>query len=578
MVVAFTVLKFAKLIQNILTFPDWVMKMVLVLLIIGLPIALVFSWAYEITPEGVKKTREVGTSKSITRWAGQQFNKIIAGALVLAVGFIIYDKTIAPESSGVGEAKAVRVSIAVLPFADRSPGGDQGYFGDGMAEEILNILAGVDGLDVTSQTTSFSLKGRGLSIPEMADQLGVSHIVEGSIKSSGNRVRVTAQLIKTDTDTHLWSETYDREMTDIFAIQDDISHSIANALQVKLFGEGAIRKNPTNNLEAYRLYLQGHYLILQRGSANLMLAIKRLEQAVKLDPNFALAWANLGVGALLIPLYSPDVDQQIYMDQANVATSRALELDPDLAIAVALKGRLFFYKGQWFDGLALMKRALEIDPKNETIWLWFGIQLSSLGYLKESVNAVLRAYEIAPTTGINAGWLAMIYSATGEREKAHRFADEAIDLGWGYAPAIKAELLLGEGDFEGAKQFYQKFLRSFNEPEKGLDIFVDAHQNQALRPKARAVLAGYWQERRYYSSLYGSLLLGDAGLLVDYLENISNNAGRELGFVAAPSYRKVLAEPILRDYLVRHGLPEFWRENGWPEYCKPLGNDDFECE
>ena len=578
-IVGWVTLQVVDVIAAIMKFPEWFAQVVLVLVGLGLPFAILLSWAYHITPDGFEKTPERNKAKKVPRGTRININKLIIGGLVLAVAFLLNDKFLqGPDQPEITVAVAGPVTIAVLPFADLSRARDQEYFGDGMAEEILNILARVEGLDVTSRTTAFSLKGKGLSIPEMADRLGVSHIVEGSIRRSGNRVRITAQLIKTDTDTHLWSETYDRELTDIFAIQDDISRSITNALQIELFGDGAIRKNPTDNLEAYRLYLQGRHLILQRGSTNLMLAIKLLKQAVELDPNFALAWADLAIGTLLIPPYTPSVDQQIYRDQATIAASRALELDPDLGIAVALRGMLLFHKGQWLDGLAAMKRALEIDPKNATIWLCYGVQLSTLGYMGESVNAVLRAYEIAPTIGNNAGWLAMIYSATGEREKAHRFADEAIGLGWGYAPAIKAELLLSEGDFEGAKQFYQAFLRNFNEPKNGLDIFVGAHQDPALRPKVRAVLAGYLQERRYYSSLYGALLLGEASLLVDYLENVSNNAVPELGFVAAPSYRKVLVEPVLKDYLVRQGLPEFWRENGWPDFCKPIGDDDFECE
>jgi len=184
-VVSWVILQFVDIIQEIVRFPGWFPQMVLVLLIIGLPIALIFSWAYEVTPEGVKKTEEVDKSKSITHGTGQKINKLIVGALVLAIGFIVYDKFITPDDPAVQQAQAGRVTIAVLPFSDLSPEGDQEYFGDGIAEEILNVLIKADGLKVTSRSSSFSFKGQNLDIPTMAERLGVSNILEGSVESPG---------------------------------------------------------------------------------------------------------------------------------------------------------------------------------------------------------------------------------------------------------------------------------------------------------------------------------------------------------------------------------------------------------
>lgn len=560
--------------------PESMLKGFYILLGLGFPASLLISWAYEVTPEGVMKTAEVDKSKSVTHGTGQKINKLIIGGLVLAVAFLLYDKFFIAEAPVelVAEAEAGPVSIAVLPFTDLSQAGDQEYFGDGVAEEILNILAGVEGLDVTSRTTAFSLKGQGLSIPEMADRLEVSHIVEGSIRSSGNRVRITAQLIKTDTDTHLWSETYDREMTDIFAIQDDISRSITDALQLELFGDGAIRENPTDNLEAYQLYLQGHHFIMLRGVNNLTLATERLKQAVELDPEFALAWADLAVATLLIPSYKSNVDQQYYLDQADKAADRALEINPDLALAVLLKGFITFHEGRWLDSVGPLKRATQLDPKNETVWLWNAVQLSSLGYLEDSLAAGKKAYEIAPTTGINAGWLGFVHGFIGNNDEARRYLDEAIGLGWNYAIARKTELLLSEGDIDGAKLSIQKFLTREGEPENGLDTIIDAYRDPTLKAEARAILVGYIEERRYYSSLYGSLILGEADLIVEYFETMSNNRGPELGFAFAPAYRKVFNDPVFKAYLRKIGLVEFWQQNGWPDMCRALGDDNFECE
>ncbi|MHA1543632.1 MAG: tetratricopeptide repeat protein [Alphaproteobacteria bacterium] len=578
-VVSWVVLQFVDIIQDPLNLPDWFQTVTIVFLGIGFPIALIVSWAFEVTPEGVMKTAEVDKSKSVTHGTGQKINKLIIGALGLAVAFLLYDKfLLSPEGPLIEEAEAGPVSIAVLPFSDLSQAGDQEYFGDGVAEEILNILTKVEGLDVTSRTTAFSLKGQGLSIPEMADRLGVSHIVEGSIRSSGNRVRITAQLIKTDTDTHLWSETYDREMTDIFAIQDDISRSITDALQIELFGDGAGRKNPTDNLEAYQLYLQGHHLIMQRGEDNLVLATKRLKAAVELDPDFALAWADLAVGNLLIPSYASNIDRQIYVDQAKFATDRALELDPDLALAVTMKGFLSFHEREWPESFVYLEKARELDPKNETTWLWTAVQRSSLGYLDDALVAAKRAYEIAPTTGINAGWLGFVHGYVGNYKEAHRYLDESIGLGWIYAYVRKTELMLEEGDFEGAKLNLQIYLRKLEEPENGLDIVLEAFQDPTLIPEAKVVLKEHMEARHYYSSLYGSMILGDAEIIIEFLETMSNNWAAEIGFLFAPPYRKVFKDPIFQDYIEEVGLIDFWREHGWPDICKSIGEEDFICE
>ncbi|HRO88185.1 MAG TPA: hypothetical protein PLH21_09190, partial [Chiayiivirga sp.] len=257
--------------------PEWTVTFVIALLLLGLPVALFLAWAYELTPEGVKPTRDVQLHESITRVTGRKLDLSIIAVLLVALGWFAWDKfgvgPQAPPPAAAGQAEA---SIAVLPFTDMSAAGDQEYFGDGLAEEILNLLAGVRELKVSGRTSSFSFKGKDVPIPEIGRALGVAHILEGSVRKSGDRVRITAQLVKAEDGFHLWSETFDRQMEDIFAIQDEIADAIANALQLTLVGEitGA------GDLAAYDLYLQARPLVYSRNPQNLREARRLIDRAL----------------------------------------------------------------------------------------------------------------------------------------------------------------------------------------------------------------------------------------------------------------------------------------------------------
>jgi len=293
-VVSWVILQFIDIINEIMGFPDWFPKMVLVLLVIGLPIALLFSWAFELTPEGLMKTKEVDASKSITHGTGQKLNKLIAAGFILAVGFIIYDKTIAPDGV-MDEAEAGHASIAVLPFVNMSDDKANEYFADGLSEELLNVLAKVPNLKVAGRTSSFQFKGQNPDFQTIGQALNVDHILEGSVRKQGNRVRITAQLIRASDGFHMWSETYDRNLEDIFAVQDEISAAIFDELSItlNLTGQTQGRAAPTTDIAAYDRYLEARTLMARRGYENLLRAARLLEEATQIDPEYAEAWAVL---------------------------------------------------------------------------------------------------------------------------------------------------------------------------------------------------------------------------------------------------------------------------------------------
>ncbi|HXI86458.1 MAG TPA: hypothetical protein VNH64_03295, partial [Parvularculaceae bacterium] len=286
-------------IKTPLHLPEWTDTFFVVLVLAGFPVALILAWAFEVTPEGVKLTKDVAEGESIAAKTGRKLDYAILAGLTLVVVTIVANRLMPEKTTAIAidDSNAVAApsdaSIAVLPFEDLSPQGDQGYFADGMAEEVLNVLANVPGLSVASRTSSFQFKGREIGVPEIAKQLNVRHVLEGSVRKAGTTVRITAQLIDTKTDRHLWSQTFDRPLTtdDVFTIQDQIAQAIVNAMD-KLIGVAAAPKvtvaPATDNLTAYDLYLQARPMVQAR--ANLVQADALLARAVEQDPKFVKAW------------------------------------------------------------------------------------------------------------------------------------------------------------------------------------------------------------------------------------------------------------------------------------------------
>jgi TolB-like protein len=381
-VVAWLVLQVADVMIDNIGAPEWLFKFIVLMLGIGFPVALLFAWAFEMTPQGLKRESEVDRSHSITPHTGRKLDYIIIGVLVVALGYFVSDRIKpGPESPGpqataqdraaagdmtLAPEVAADPSIAVLPFVNMSNDPEQEFFSDGISEELLNLLVRVDGLKVASRTSSFTFKGANRNIPQIASELKVDHVLEGSVRKADNRVRITAQLIDTRTDRHLWSQTFDRELNDIFAIQDEIANAIVTALQREL-GVGLQSVTvaaATENLDAYQLYLKARELFQVR--QNLPTAISLFEQATILDPGYAKAWEGLAaaqsVGASW--LVGDGIDHRAL---AAAAADRALELDPSLSMPYAVKGIDWdSSKGELSVGVAHLDRAIHNDDKNAT--------------------------------------------------------------------------------------------------------------------------------------------------------------------------------------------------------------------
>ncbi len=414
-ITAWLLLQVVDLVLENINAPDWVMQVFMLALTIGFPLAIFFAWAFEMTPDGVKREADVDRSKSISPQTGRKMDRNIIIAMALALAYFAYDKFTGPppdsqpqvaDTTRVVEEKPADISIsqpaqsaeksvAVLPFVNMSDDKQNEYFSDGISEELLNVLVRVKGLRVPSRTSSFTFKGSTKKLAEIGKELSVDHILEGSVRKAGDRIRVTAQLIEVSTDTHLWSETYTRKLDDIFAVQDEIAQSIVSALKVTLTGEeqAPIQSRSTGNVEAYNKYLLGRHLWNQRSPESILAAIKPLTEAVSLDPAYDQAWAALADTYVLIPEYGAGSIKQ-YIPLASEAIEKALAINPESARALTSSAYIKFMFNYDFKGAhSDFRKAIEIDPAYATAHQWYGEMLA----VERKTDAALTEVKLART-------------------------------------------------------------------------------------------------------------------------------------------------------------------------------------
>ncbi len=425
-VLAWLLIEVAETVLPIFEVPGAFLRGIVIMVILGFPLALFLAWAYELTPQGIKRTVEVDPLESITRLTRRKLDFVIIGLMAVALAYFVVDKfvfTARPVETLAESAATREASIAVLPFSDMSAAGDQEYFGDGLAEEILNLLAGVSELKVSGRTSSFSFKGKDTPIPEIGRALGVAHVLEGSVRKSGDRLRITAQLVNTEDGFHLWSETFDRQLADIFAIQDEIAGAIAAALKLTLVGEAA----GAGNLEAYDLYLQARSLVYSRNPQSLREARRLIDRALELDPDYAPAAAASGE---LWQLLSDDVNSygDIPVAMASAAArkdlQRALHLDPAHADTHAALGLLFLNLGDHAAAEGHLTRALAINPSLTNANHWYVLNLSRSGRARDSVAASRRFAELDPLFVTNLGNQVIHLMVVGDYAAAERLGQQ----------------------------------------------------------------------------------------------------------------------------------------------------------
>jgi TolB-like protein/Tfp pilus assembly protein PilF len=431
--------------------PNWTIRLVVLLLVLGFPVALVLSWAFEITPEGIKRESEAESDEVRTHWAGRRIVGLTIALAVIAAGLFAWQLLRSRLSrEGPGELDVPSTSIAVLPFVDMSQAKDQGYFSDGISEELLNLLTKIPQLQVAARTSSFSFKGKQVEIPEIARQLHVANVLEGSVRRNGDLVRITVQLIRAAGGYHLWSETYDRKMDDIFKIQDEIAGEVVKELKVKLLA--AAPKVRTTDPRAYALYLQAKELARKFTPEAFAKSDALFRQALDIDPRYPPAWTGLAAN------FSAEFGMGLMSSEeanarAGEAIERALAIDPEYAPAHAALGLSAMQSDNDLAGAARhLERALALDPTGVAILSGCANLLSSLGRLDQALalqEAALRHDPISVATLSNLG---AAQCATGRYDEAIGSYRAVLRLspGRGGAHAQLGMVLLQKGDAPAA--------------------------------------------------------------------------------------------------------------------------------
>jgi TolB-like protein len=384
--------------------PEWVMKSILLVLLIGFPLALVLAWAFELTPEGIKRDSEADASRSNPSLGRQQLNRVLAVLLVAAVGFIAIDRWLldtSPGQSPVADAtQRLDKSIAVLPFENRSSLAEDSHFVDGIQDDILTQLSKLSGLDkVISRTSVERYRDTRESIPDIGKALGVAAILEGGVQRSGKTVRITVQLIEAATDKHLWSETFDRELTaeNLFAVQSQISTEIARLLQVVMTADdqSQINRIPTSNLEAYNHFVAGREALRERTAKTIRAGLAHFRKAVELDPDYAQGHAGIAEALLLSTEYG-NVPRESVIDEIKEELRRAKQLDPALGEAYAVNGSLLKDLDEYEEAEAEFRKAMELSPNYSRSYHWFSLMLRDQGRYEEALELIKKARALDP--------------------------------------------------------------------------------------------------------------------------------------------------------------------------------------
>ncbi|HSM36656.1 MAG TPA: hypothetical protein VK837_09695 [Longimicrobiales bacterium] len=598
-VVGWLVLQVADLAAASFAAPDWVMRMLIVALLLGLPVAAFLAWAYEITPEGVRTTAEVDSSPTLSGSSGARLNRLIIGGLVVALAYFVWESRFAPrpgdaaaaaaDDAGVAGEESAAPSIAVLPFTNMSSDPEQEYFSDGITEEILNALASVPDLRVAARMSAFQYKGQNPDLREVGRDLGVQHILEGSVRKQGDAVRITAQLIRADSGFHLWSDQYDRDLDDIFAVQEEIARAIADALSVELdLGETQVIASRTDSRRAYDLYLQG--LAKLRARTRLDEAIDSLKVAVELDPQFAPAWATLSGSLERYPVYASqssiplsDEEREAVFGEARAAAERAYQLAPKLPAALHAMGVV---TTDGVQSTRFHERALEIDPSNAVVMEDLVGNFFAFGLSDRAVELAERMVALDPMpVNILAYAMALTAAADYPRALPQYVRAAALDSTFGPILYFGADAYLLAGDIDGYVALASRFASTLGQgrPDYLPSLMEDVDRlRAAVRPDGsypEDVVGRIAGSRR---NLIVAALAGATERAVALADDEIHGARTTSAFGISwifddPRFADLRRTEEFHHWMREDGFLDFWKEYGFPSSCRPLGADDVRC-
>ena len=505
-VVAWLLIQAASILLPTFEAPAWVMKALVVFLALGFVISMMISWAFEATPQGLKRTENVPPDAVLPTWSPRKFATFIVAVAVIAAGLLAFNlfrtKSVALPTTA---APITNKSVAVLAFANLSDDKGSEYFSDGISEELLTVLQKIPGLHVAARTSAFSFKGKNATAQEIGQKLGVAHLVEGSVRKAGDVVRIAARLTQANTGEEQWSENYTRNLKDVFAVQTEIAQTIVEQLRGRLTGGAAnpttkaeiqaeVRaagKGGTKSVEAHEAYLQGRFFINRHSEKETDQARVAYQRAVELDPKFALAWAGLAQTHIWYCNFATEGGQKgfnAHLTAAREAVERALILEPDLPEALSARSLIetnFDYN--WKGAAETLRKALALAPQDPALLMQAGNLAAARGEKTQSLEFDRRAVALDPVNALAREYLASALSVTGKQEEARAEYARAIELNPSapnsHAGAGLTYLL--EGKFEEAAVAAQKDAADWAR----LLIMSCARWSQKRVPESDAALA-----------------------------------------------------------------------------------------
>lgn len=560
--------------------PSWVLKAYSAVVLLGFPIALLLAWAFEVTDDGIKRSKDVSPNQSQSKIMGKKLEYFIIIMLLVTAGYFIWESRFSSEDGqpivAISEAKA---SIAVLPFVNMSSDPEQEFFSDGITEEILNALVKVNGLKVTARTSAFAYKGQNVDLRTVGDELGVDNIVEGSIRKSGNRLRITAQLINTSDGSHLWSEVYDRELTDVFLIQDEIARSIAAALALSLgIKEGeSLVSNRVEDMEAYDMYLRANSLLKARG-LGLAEAIELYNNVIEREPNYAPAWAGLAqawnVAPTYLDKYSLPIETAAARARAGFAAERAVSLDDENVVGISALATWQRDRLNWHEAEQLFLRAITIDPDNTLVLEDYSEFLEFVGQMAKALEMTQRMYDLDKTVPLFAFRLANSLLVNGWDEEAlnvyTKLRTQDPEFTLSHINGVTA--FIGSAHIEDAKIYFEESkAMGFNYSQLQLE---QINWMFAPDPKNQPVLD-------YGANNFGAFILSLVENVDGYFKWRNEGIARRsyaLWETFDPTNSYTYNDHRFKTLLNDLKLTEyFWTTGSWPDACRPISEDDFEC-
>ncbi len=564
--IAWVLLQVSDTLGPALRLPEWLTSAVAFLLILGFPIAVIFAWAFDLTPDGLKMEKNSEGNSSSEDTKGKVRNPVIAIALIVALSYLAFDKLVldpgkeAAEMTADGlvteqqaatvESAEVDKSIAVLPFVNMSSDKEQEYFSDGLAEELLNLLSKIPELKVAARTSSFSFKGKEIEITEIASRLKVAHILEGSVRKSGNQIRITAQLIQADNGYQLWSESYDRELDNIFQIQEEIAIAVVNALKITLLGD--VPQTRKTDPQAYQLFLEGQYLKRQISADSLSNAIEAFEQAVEIDPAYVPAWADLADTYLWI-------GEEALADQA---IQTAISADPDYAYTYYVRGVFrIFSELRFKEGIEDFGHALRLDPDDAFIIAGIGKGAFITGDFDLAIQQYQAALRVEPVVPEFYFFLGMAQRGAGRFGDAEASYRKMLSLSPQYSSghSLLWEALFLKGNLDAALAESQQIPYSLaRRVSQAITHFAMGNEEQSdsilVDLVEEVASAGAY---RRLSQIYG--YRGETDKAFEWLNQAAESDRRAgLFLLSDPAYRSLHSDPRWPLLLERINLLEFW--------------------